>query len=85
MASWEPASVRTKLGHLVQNATYSGNYTIVLEAFNSLHQILLSDLRLMSDEVLESFYPLNVTRLLNTSNIVEGLQNKLDQWMVTYP
>lgn len=85
MTSWEPTSVRTKLGHLVQNATYSGNYTIVLEAFNSLHQILLSDLRLMSDEVLESFYPLNVTRLLNTSNIVEGLQNKLDQWMVTYP
>jgi DNA-binding transcriptional ArsR family regulator len=77
-------TVRSVLDNLLAEAHTFGNYSIPLTAFKELAQTSFQKINEWSSEVVESFFPLNRTRLDNTVNMVEELQGILDQWIEKY-
>ena len=78
------STVRSVLGNLLAEAETSGNYSTPLTAFKELNQTSFQKNKELSFEVAESFAPFNATRLDNTVNIVEELQDILGQWIDKY-
>ncbi|MEM3700503.1 MAG: winged helix-turn-helix domain-containing protein [Candidatus Bathyarchaeia archaeon] len=78
-------TVRSVLENLIAEAESLANYSRPLAAFKELNQTSFQKLQQLSFEVLESFAtPFNATRLENTINIVNDLENVLAQWLNKY-
>ncbi|MGQ9507387.1 MAG: DUF7347 domain-containing protein [Candidatus Bathycorpusculaceae bacterium] len=78
-------TVRSILGNLIAEAESSANYSLPLAAFNELNQASFHKFQQLAFEVTESFAnPFNATRLENTVNMVNELENILAQWMNKY-
>lgn len=77
-------TVRSVLDNLLEEAQTFGNYSIPLTAFKELAQTSFQKINEWSSEVVESFFPLNRTRLDNTVNMVEELRGIFDQWIDKY-
>jgi len=77
-------TVRSVLENLLVEAQTFSNYSIPLAAFKELAQTSFQKTYELSSEVVESFFPLNRTRLDNTVNMVEEIQSILDQWIEKY-
>lgn len=78
-------TVRSVLGNLLAEAESLTNYSIPLAAFKELNQTSFHKIEQLSFEVAESFAaPFNATRLGNTGNVVEELEDILAQWINKY-
>ena len=77
-------TVRSVLVHLLVEAGQFVNYSLPLTAFNELKQTSFQKINRLSFEVAESFSPFNATRLDNTVNMTEELQDILGQWIDKY-
>lgn len=88
IVNWEPlegkATVRSVFADLIAEAHFSVNYSVSLIAFKELNQTCFPKMRQLSFEVAESFAPYNATRLSNTANIVEELEDTVAQWINNY-
>lgn len=77
-------TIHSILEHLLDQALIFHNHSVPLTAFQELNQTSFRRIDELGLEVGQSFAPFNATRLDNTINMVEELQNILVQWIDRY-